>query len=136
MIYFGISIVLILLLVTSLVSTNVLGQTNSLAVGTPPSNSVAVVEKFLTGVFVDCSLATYPGPQTERCNNGMPWLKIECEINYNVSEMCRQDRPIINKYISDKGLDSIDTQYFHDQFQTKIVDSGLSYEEIITQGIS
>lgn len=138
MIYLGVSIALILLLVTSLVSTNVLGQADSnLAPTIQPSTVPEDLQTILTGVIVDCAIIIQgTGPGGESCEKGMAWLSIECETYYNVSEMCRENRPAINKYLTDKGLDSIDIKYFHDYFQTKIVDSGLSYEEIITQQIS
>ena len=122
MIYLGVSIALILLLVTSLVSTNFLGQADSnLAPPIQPSTVPEDLQTILTGVIVDCAIIIQgTGPGGESCEKGMAWLSIECETYYNV----------------DKGLDSIDIKYFHDYFQTKIVDSGLSYEEIITQQIS
>lgn len=132
--YFGASITFTLLLLPSLVFTTLLGQTDPVVTQSSAQTAISSValEKIFSGVLVDCTVGavgqTGDGPSAERCEKRVAWLKLECETYYNSSKLCRDNRSVINNYLSKTDSGSIDIKNFHDYFQTKVMDSYLSYE--------
>jgi hypothetical protein len=70
---------------------------------------------------------TKPGREQaeDNCKKGMAWLKIECDLNYNVSQICRENMPVIKGFLAERHMDERDAGYFHDEYN-QVIDAYLN----------
>ena len=51
------------------------------------------------------------------CKKSMAWLKVECDVNYDNSQICRENMPAIKTYLTRNNFDDRDIQYFYNDYQ-------------------
>ena len=71
----------------------------------------------LKGLTVDQLLK---GDSQDKCDEGMAWLKIECDIYYNQSNMCKENMVILRTYLGAMDFDDKNVQYFHDKYTKRL----------------
>ena len=57
----------------------------------------------------------------DACQEGMAWLKIECDINYDQSMLCRENMPNLKAFLVGRNMDDRDSKYFHDKYEKRLV---------------
>lgn len=68
---------------------------------------------------------------TDTCQKGMAWLKFECDLYYDSLNFCKENRFKIKSFLSEQNLDDIDIKYFHDEYETQIVNNPNSEKLLI-----
>lgn len=92
-------------------------QTDMPKINITARNGSSLIDFESRGIAFACNYNIEPEAE---CSRGMAWLKVECDRYYSVSEVCRENRPNIKRYLLEKAFDDIDIKYYHDEFQRNI----------------